>query len=134
MSISKLKRKRVRGKADRRAWARQRRHSRILKKVRGTAERPRLVVRRTLRHIEAQLVDDDLGICITGVSTRSKEVQSKIEDDRRKAVQSRIAGELMAERAKARGIERVVFDRGGYPYHGRVQAFAEGAREGGLKI
>ncbi|NIN70477.1 MAG: 50S ribosomal protein L18 [Gemmatimonadetes bacterium] len=134
MSISKLKRKRVRGKADRRVRARQRRHSRILKKVRGTAERPRLVVRRTLRHIEAQLIDDDLGICITGVSTRSKEVQSKIEEDRRKAVQSRIAGELMAERAKARGIERVVFDRGGYLYHGRVQAFAEGAREGGLKI
>jgi large subunit ribosomal protein L18 len=134
MSISKLKRKRVRGKADWRVQARQRRHSRILKKVRGTAERPRLVVRRTLRHIEAQLIDDDLGICITGVSTRSKDVQSKIEDDRRKAVQSRIAGELMAERAKARGIERVVFDRGGYPYHGRVQAFAEGAREGGLKI
>ncbi len=112
----------------------ERRHSRVLKKVRGTAERPRLVVRRTLRHIEAQLIDDDLGICITGVSTRSKEVQSKIEDDQRKAAQSHIAGQLMAERAKVKGIERVVFDRGGYPYHGRVQAFAEGAREGGLKI
>lgn len=134
MSISKLKRKRVRGKADLRVRARERRHSRILKKVRGTAERPRLVVRRTLRHIEAQLVDDDLGVCITGISTRSKEVQSKIEDDRRKTVQSRIGGRLMAERVKAKGIERVVFDRGGYPYHGRVQAFAEGAREGGLKI
>lgn len=134
MSITKLKRKRVRGKADRRARARERRHSRILKKVRGTAERPRLVVRRTLRHIEAQLIDDDLGICIMGVSTRSKDVQSKIEDDRRKAVQSHIAGQLMAERAKVKGIERVVFDRGGYRYHGRVQAFAEGAREGGLKI
>jgi large subunit ribosomal protein L18 len=134
MSISKLKWKRVRGKADRRARARERRHYRILKKVRGTAERPRLAVRRTLRHIEAQLIDDDLGICIMGVSTRSKEVQSKIEDDQRKAAQSHIAGQLMAERAKAKGIERVVFDRGGYPYHGRVQAFAEGAREGGLKI
>jgi large subunit ribosomal protein L18 len=134
MSISKLKRKRVRGKADLRVRARQRRHSRILKKVRGTAERPRLVVRRTLRHIEAQLVDDDLGVCIMGISTRSKDVQSKIEDDRRKTVQSRIGGRLMAERARAKGIERVVFDRGGYRYHGRVQAFAEGAREGGLKI
>lgn len=134
MSISKLKRKRIRGKADWRARARERRHSRILKKVRGTAERPRLVVRRTLRHIEAQLVDDDLGICIAGVSTRSKEVQSKIEDDQRKVAQSHIAGQLMAERAKAKGIERIVFDRGGHPYHGRVQAFAEGAREGGLKI
>jgi large subunit ribosomal protein L18 len=134
MSISKLKRKRVRGKADWRAQARERRHSRILKKLRGTGERPRLVVRRTLRHIEAQLVNDDLGICITGISTRSKEVQSRLEDDRCKAAQSHVAGQLMAERAKAKGVERVVFDRGGYPYHGRVQAFAEGAREGGLKI
>jgi large subunit ribosomal protein L18 len=134
MSISKLKRKRVRGKADQRARARERRHARILKKMRGTAERPRLVVRRSLRHLEAQLVDDDLGICITGISTRSNEVQSKVKDDRRKATQSHIAGQLMAERAKAKGIERVVFDRGGYPYHGRVQAFAEGAREGGLRI
>ncbi len=84
--------------------------------------------------MEAQLVDDAVGVCITGISTRSKEVQSKLEDDRRKATQSRIAGRLMAERAKAKGIEQVVFDRGGYRYHGRVRAFAEGAREGGLKI
>ncbi|UCC72450.1 MAG: 50S ribosomal protein L18 [Gemmatimonadota bacterium] len=134
MSISKLKRRRVRGKADQRVRARLRRHARTLKKIRGTAERPRLVVRRTLRHIEAQLVDDDLGICITGISTRSKEVQAKLEDDGSKAIQSRLAGQLMAERAKAKGIERVVFDRGGCTYHGRVQAFAEGAREGGLRI
>ena len=72
MSISKLKRKRVRGKADQRARARERRHARVRKKVRGTAERPRLVVRRTLRHIEAQLIDDDLGVCIIGVSTGSR--------------------------------------------------------------
>jgi large subunit ribosomal protein L18 len=134
MSISKLKRKKPRGHADRRLRARQRRHARILKKIRGTSERPRLVVRRSLRHIEAQLVDDDRGICITGISTRSKEVLSKLDEDHRKSAQSRIAGQLMAERAKAKGIGRVVFDRGGYRYHGRVQAFAEGAREGGLKI
>jgi len=134
MSIARLKRRKARGKADRRALARQRRHFRVLKKIRGTAERPRLVVRRTLRHLEAQLVDDDLGICLTGISTRSKEVQSRLEDDQRKLTQSQIAGQLMAERAKAKGVERVVFDRGGYRYHGRVQAFAEGAREGGLKI
>jgi large subunit ribosomal protein L18 len=134
MSIARLKRKKARGKADRRALARQRRHFRVLKKIRGTAERPRLVVRRTLRHLEAQLVDDDLGICLTGISTRSKEIQSRLEDDQRKLTQSQIAGQLMAERAKAKGVERVVFDRGGYRYHGRVQAFAEGAREGGLKI
>ena len=134
MSILKLKHKSRKGRSAKRGVARQRRHARILKKVRGTSERPRLVVRRSLRHLEAQLVDDDAGICITGVSTRSRDVQAKLEDDRRKSAQSRIAGQLMAERAKARGIERVVFDRGGYLYHGRVRAFAEGAREGGLKI
>jgi large subunit ribosomal protein L18 len=134
MSISNLKRKKARGKASRRSIARQRRHARILKKIRGSSERPRLVVRRSLRNIEAQLIDDDRGICLAGISTRAKEVQSRLEDDRSKTSQSRIAGLLMAERAKAKGIERVVFDRGGYRYHGRVQAFAEGAREGGLKI
>lgn len=134
MSIHKLKHRKPRGKAAQRAHARMRRHVRILKKVRGTAERPRLVVRRTLRHLDAQLVDDDSGICVTGISTRSKEVQAKLGDDKRKSAQSRIAGQLMAERAKAKGLESVVFDRGGHPYHGRVRAFAEGAREGGLRI
>lgn len=134
MSIVKLKRKRPKGKSEKRAVARQRRHARILKRVRGTPVRPRLIVRRSLRHLEAQLVDDDGGVCITGVSTRSKEIQSKLEDEQHKSAQSRIAGQLMAERAKAKGIVQVVFDRGGYPYHGRVRAFAEGAREGGLRI
>jgi large subunit ribosomal protein L18 len=134
MSILKLKLKKARGKADRRAIGRQRRHARVLKKLRGTTERPRLVVKRTLRHIEAQLVDDDRGICLTGISTRSKEVQAKLSDDRRKVSASEVAGGLMAERAKAKGVERAVFDRGGYLYHGRVRAFAEGARKGGLKL
>lgn len=111
-----------------------RRHARILKKVRGTATRPRLVVRRSLRHIEAQLVDDERAVCLTGISTRSKEVQAKLEGNAKKTSQSRVAGQLIAERARAKGIEQVVFDRGGYRYHGRVRAFAEGAREGGLKI
>jgi len=134
MSITKLRRRKAKGRADRRSLARRRRHFRILKKIRGTGQRPRLVVRRTLRHLEAQLVDDDLGICITGISTRSKEVQSKLESDRRKSSQSRVAGQIMAERARARGIDTVVFDRGGCRYHGRVRAFAEGARDGGLRI
>lgn len=133
MSMIKLKRK-AKGKAGRRRIARQRRHARITKKIRGTSERPRLVVRRSLRHLEAQLVDDDRCICIAGISTRAKDVQSKLADDHRKVAQSKIAGQLMAERAKAKGIDTVVFDRGGYRYHGRVQAFAEGAREGGLRI
>lgn len=134
MSIHTIRRKKAKGRADRRRIARQRRHARVLKKVRGTSERPRLVVNRSLKHMEAQLVDDERGVCIAGISTRSKELQSKLEDDRRKSTQSRLAGRLIAERAKAMGIERVVFDRGGYPYHGRVRAFADGAREGGLRI
>ena len=135
MSITKLKHKKARGKAGRRRLARQRRHARVLRKIRGTSDRPRLVVRRSLRHMDAQLVDDVRGVCITGISTRAKEVQSRVpEDENGKSAQSRIAGTVMAERAKAKGIESVVFDRGGYVYHGRVQAFAEGAREGGLKF
>jgi large subunit ribosomal protein L18 len=135
-TIHRLKRRKARGKAERRMLARLRRHARVLKKVRGTTERPRLVVRRTLKHIDAQLVDDERGVCITGISTRSKEVQSRLEaeGDTRKTTQSRIAGRILAERAREKGIVRAVFDRGGYRYHGRVQAFAEGAREGGLKI
>jgi large subunit ribosomal protein L18 len=134
MSIVKLRLAKPKGKADRRWVARQRRHARIVKKIRGSAERPRLVVRRSLRHIEAQLVDDDRGVCITGISTRSKEVESRLAEDRRKQALSKAAGQLIAERAKAKGIETVVFDRGGYLYHGRVKAFAEGAREGGLEF
>ena len=134
MSINRLKRKKAKGKADWRTLARQRRHARVRKKIRGTSERPRLVVRRTLRHLEAQLVDDDRGVCLTGISTQAAEVQSRVEEDKRKTAVSKIAGLIMAERAKAKGVGQVVFDRGGYRYHGRVQAFAEGAREGGLKI
>lgn len=114
--------------------ARLRRHARVLKKLRGTSERPRLVVCRSLRHIEAQLVDDDRGICLTGISTRSDDVKGKLSEERHKTAQSHAAGVLMAERARAKGIEKVVFDRGGYRYHGRVKAFAEGARKGGLKF
>ena len=129
----RLKRK-PKGPGQRRAFGRSRRHARILKKLRGTSERPRLVVRRSLRHLDAQLVDDDRGVCITGVSTRAKEVASKLGDESGKVAPSKIAGQLMAERAKAAGVDRAVFDRGGYRYHGRVRAFAEGAREGGLEI
>jgi large subunit ribosomal protein L18 len=134
MSILKLRRKKPKGKADRRWVARRRRHARVLKKIRGTTDRPRLVVRRSLRHIDAQLVDDDRGACITGISTRSKEIESQLKDDRTKRVMSKLAGQLIAERAKEKGIQTVVFDRGGHTYHGRVKAFAEGAREGGLKF
>ncbi len=115
---------------------RTRRHLRVRRKVRGTAERPRLVVYRSLRNFEGQLVDDLAGETIFGVSTLSSELRdSELEgDENRKVAQARAAGKLLAEKAREKGIEAVVFDRGGYKYHGRVQAFADGAREGGLKF
>jgi large subunit ribosomal protein L18 len=114
---------------------RLRRHKRVRRKVVGTAERPRLAVHRSLKHIQAHLVDDTSGRVITGISTTTPELtQLRGEDGNDKTALSREAGKRLAEKAKAAGIEVVVFDRGGYLYHGRVAAFAEGAREGGLKF
>ncbi|MDX1566398.1 MAG: 50S ribosomal protein L18 [Longimicrobiales bacterium] len=114
---------------------RERRHRRVRKKIWGTAERPRLVVHRSLNHTEGQLVDDDAQQTILGLSTRSEEIQqADLEGDHRKVAQAREAGKRLAERAREAGIEAAVFDRGGYKYHGRVKAFAEGAREGGLEF
>lgn len=113
--------------------ARLRRHVRIRKRISGTAERPRLVIYRSLRNMEGQLVDDHTGRTITGVSTLAQELRGfEAEGDHRRQEQAFAAGKLLAERAKEEGIEKVVFDRGGYKYHGRVKAFADGAREGGL--
>jgi len=110
---------------------RRRRHLRVRRKVAGTAERPRLVVFRSLKHIYAQLVNDDLGVTLLGVGDTSEgiQVEGKGKTGRGKAV-----GKLIAEKAKAAGVSRVVFDRAGYRYHGRVQAVADGAREGGLEF
>lgn len=114
---------------------RERRHRRIRKKIWGTAERPRLVVFRSLRNIEGQLVDDDAGVTILGLSTLDGALRdARPDDDHPRVGQAEAAGKLLAERALEKGIEAVVFDRGGYKYHGRVKAFAEGAREGGLKF
>ena len=114
---------------------RKRRHQRVRNKVVGTAERPRLVVFRSLKHIEGQLVDDDTGRTLTGLSTTGADLRSiEVEGSNRRVEHARAAGKLLAERAKANGIGSVVFDRGGYKYHGRVKAFAEGAREGGLEF
>lgn len=114
---------------------RERRHRRIRKKIWGTAERPRLVVYRSLRNIEGQLVDDDAGVTIFGISTLAPELKElEAEGENRKEEQSFAAGKLLAERALEKGVEAVIFDRGGYQYHGRVKAFAEGARDGGLKF
>ena len=100
------------------------------RRVRGSSERPRLVVNRTNRNIQAQLVNDDQGVVICGASSLSKGVDIKGSDcDSAKKV-----GEEVARRAKEKGIEKVVFDRNGYLYHGRIKSLAEGAREGGLKF
>jgi large subunit ribosomal protein L18 len=109
--------------------ARIRRHHRVRKRVGGTAERPRLAVFRSNRHIYAQLVDDRSSRTVASASDLSLTAS---DDD--KTARAREVGKALAAQAKAAGIERAVFDRGGRLYHGRVQALAEGAREGGLKI
>lgn len=110
---------------------RYRRHLRVRKRLAGTAARPRLVVFRSLKHISAQLVDDDRGVTLAGVTDRSEGIQV---DGAGKVARGKATGKLLAEKAKAAGISKVVFDRNGYRYHGRVQAVADGARAGGLEF
>ena len=118
-----------------RSLQRMRRHHRVRDKIRGTAQRPRLVVFRSLKNIEGQLVDADLGSTLIGLSTLSEELSGfSAESENPRVEHAHAAGKLLAERAKKQGINTAVFDRGGYKYHGRVKAFAEGAREGGLKF
>jgi large subunit ribosomal protein L18 len=111
--------------------ARQRRHLRLRKKVVGSAVRPRLVVTRSARHIVAQVVDDGVGRTIASASSLEVDLRAA---EGNKTAKARKVGELIAARAKAAGIEAVVFDRGGNKYHGRVAAVADGAREGGLSL
>jgi large subunit ribosomal protein L18 len=111
--------------------ARQRRHLRLRKKIKGTEARPRLVVTRSSRHMVAQIVDDSVGKTVASASTLEADLRSLDAD---KTAKARKVGELVAERAKAHGIESVVFDRGGNKYHGRVAAVADGAREAGLEL
>jgi len=111
--------------------ARTRRHLRVRKKVTGTSERPRLVVTRSARHVLVQLVDDTVGHTVASASTLEVDLRALAGD---KTAKAKRVGELLAERAKAKGFEAVVFDRGGNRYHGRVAAVAEGARSGGLAL
>jgi large subunit ribosomal protein L18 len=113
--------------------ARERRHERIRRYLRGTAGRPRLNVFRSLQHIYAQVVDDDLGYTLVAASTLDPELRGQLEG-LNKSQQAARVGKLVAQRALARGLKQVIFDRGGYPYHGRVKALADGAREGGLEF
>jgi large subunit ribosomal protein L18 len=110
---------------------RYRRHLRVRKKIAGTPERPRLVVFRSSKHIYAQLVDDERGLTLAGVADTSEGVQV---DGKGKVARSFAVGKLIAAKAKEKGIAKVVFDRGGYQYHGRVKAVADGARKGGLEF
>ncbi|WP_306360338.1 50S ribosomal protein L18 [Nocardia sp. CC227C] len=114
-----------------RRLSKTRRHFRLRKKIAGTTERPRLVVNRSSRHLHAQLVDDSAGKTIAAASTIEADVRA-FEGD--KSAKSAKVGELLAARAKAAGVEAVVFDRGGHDYHGRIAALADAAREGGLKF
>ena len=108
---------------------RLRRRRRVRAKVTGTADRPRLSVFRSNRGVSAQLIDDVAGVTLVAVNWTEKDLKSLDRMEQAKRV-----GELIAERAKGAGVERAVFDRGGYQYHGRVKAFAEGIREGGLTV
>ena len=113
--------------------ARNRRHERIRRNIRGTTERPRLNIFRSLQHIYAQVIDDDLGYTLVSESTLDPELREQL-DGLDKSQQAAHVGKLVAQRAVARGLKQVVFDRGGYPYHGRVKALADGARDGGLEF
>jgi large subunit ribosomal protein L18 len=110
---------------------RLRRHARLRKKISGTAERPRLVVHRSSRHIHVQLVDDLTGTTLAAASSIEADVRGVDGDKKAHSVR---VGQLIAERAKAAGVDEVVFDRGGYTYGGRIAALADAAREGGLKF
>jgi large subunit ribosomal protein L18 len=114
---------------------RQRRHYRVRGKVQGTSERPRLVVFRSLKNIEGQIVDDDSRTTLIGMSTLASGLKDFVAEGKNRRVEHAFAaGKLLGEKAKSQGISAVVFDRGGYRYHGRVKAFADGVREGGLEF
>jgi large subunit ribosomal protein L18 len=114
--------------------ARKRRHVRVRAKVSGTPVRPRLNVFRSSAHIYAQVIDDLAGHTLVAASDLEAEIRERAGDESTKTDRAKAVGQIIAERAKAAGISAVVFDRGGFLYHGRVKAVAEGAREGGLEF
>jgi len=116
-----------------RAASRRKRHRRVRSRVQGTGERPRLSVFRSLKHMRAQIIDDERGHTLAAASTLDPDLQPLLKGKNKKD-QARLVGETVAERAKAHRVNKVVFDRGGYRYHGRVRSLAEGARSGGLEF
>jgi large subunit ribosomal protein L18 len=113
--------------------ARKRRQRRVRAHVSGTADRPRLNVFRSLAHIYAQVIDDKTGATLVSASTVDAELRAEMTG-KKKAEQAKVVGQAVAKRALAKGLTKVTFDRGGYRYHGRVKALADGAREGGLEF
>ena len=122
--------KKMKGKRERR----ERAHLRVRKRVRGTEERPRLSIYKSLRFIYAQVIDDDKGTTLAAANSADPAVREQLGSSTSGKAAAKLVGELVASRAKERGVEKVVFDRGGYIYHGRVQALAEAAREKGLQF
>ncbi len=122
------------GRLETKQTRRQRAKRSLRKKIQGTAERPRLVVFRSLKHIYGTIVDDSHGRTILHVSSLNKEVVDELKTAKGKTSASKIVGKALAKKALEKNIQQVVFDRGGHIYHGRLKAFAEGAREGGLKF
>lgn len=122
----------MRRKFRKKLTPRKRRHVRVRAKVSGTQARPRLNVFRSSAHIYAQVIDDDRGHTLLAASDLEPDVRDRAGDGATKTARARAVGEVIAERAKAAGIDAIVFDRGGFLYHGRVKAVAEGAREAGL--
>ncbi|MCX2725911.1 50S ribosomal protein L18 [Thermomicrobium sp. 4228-Ro] len=118
----------------RRLSPRKRRHLRVRARVFGTPERPRLNVFRSNKHIYAQIIDDSRGHTLVAASTLEREVRERFPDPHPKVEEARVVGQVIGERALAQGITKVVFDRGGYKYHGRVKALADGARAAGLQF
>ena len=121
-------------KAQHKRQRRQKAHLRIRGRVTGSAERPRLAVFKSLRFVYAQVIDDSEGKTLAQASSREKAIASKAEGSPSAKAAARLVGETIAERAKKEGVESVVFDRGGYLYHGKVRELAEGARSKGLKF
>ena len=121
-------------KGTRHLEPRIRRHMRLRRKVAGTAERPRLSVYRSLKHITAQIVNDMEGRTLLSVTSTAKEILGQLGTDRTKLARSKLVGKRIGEMAKEKGIVKVVFDRGGYLYHGRIKALADAAREAGLSF
>jgi large subunit ribosomal protein L18 len=113
---------------------RERAHLRVRKRVRGSAERPRLSVYKSLRYIYAQVIDDDRGATLAQASSADPQVREQVRGSTAGKAAAKLVGELVAARARERGVDKVVFDRGGYVYHGRVQALADAAREKGLQF